>query len=76
MCQRPTRLKTITAAADEQNHNLQAFNKAIEQLNELAQTGAATAEELAASAENLNAQANKLKATVKFFKIEAQSQVN
>ena len=66
----------ITAAADEQNHNLQAFNKAIEQLNELAQTGAATAEELAASAENLNAQANKLKATVKFFKIEAQSQVN
>jgi methyl-accepting chemotaxis protein len=66
----------ITAASEEQNQNLRSFNKAIEQLNELAQTGAATAEELAASAENLNTQANKLKSSVAFFKLDSQTSLN
>lgn len=59
----------ITAASIEQNTNLISFNRAIQQLTEIAQYNAASSEELAANAESLNEQAKNLKKVLSFFKI-------
>lgn len=61
-------ISEITAASIEQDTNLRAFSRAIQQLTEIAQYNAASSEELSASSNNLNSQAEKLKATMSFFK--------
>jgi methyl-accepting chemotaxis protein len=60
----------IANATTEQTDGANQVNTSVEQLNEIAQRNAATAEEIASSAVELNSQAERLKELVAYFKID------
>lgn len=60
----------ITNASVEQSNGANQVNSAIQELNEIAQQNAASAEEIASSTVELNNHAEKLKEIVAYFKVE------
>lgn len=62
-------IQEIAAASIEQNHGAGQVNEAIQQLNNVTQRNANSANELAIRAENLASQAQKLQNTISYFKI-------
>ncbi|MCB1141843.1 MAG: MCP four helix bundle domain-containing protein [Leptospiraceae bacterium] len=67
-------VQEITAASEEQKNNLNSFNAVITQLNEVAQSNAASSQELAANSEMLNKNAIGLKKTVAIFKLNGTTE--
>lgn len=64
-------VQEIAAASLEQNTGAEQVNGAIQQLSQVTQGNASSAEELSSNAEELNSQAEELKAAVSYFKLSA-----
>lgn len=62
-------VQEISAASEEQASGVMQVNTAMEQLDKVAQTTAASSEELAATSEELSAHADQLKHALAYFKI-------
>lgn len=62
-------VEEIATASTEQKSGVDQINVAIQSLNDVVQSNAASSEELATSAEELNAQADILRDATRFFKI-------
>ncbi len=62
----------IAAASNEQSAGVGQINTAMNQLSQLTQHGASSAEELAATAEEMNAQSERLQEMIGFFTIEGR----
>ena len=62
-------IKEISSASSEQEKGVDQMNIAINQLNEVVQTNAASSEEMAATSEELNAKSEFMLDTVSFFRI-------
>ncbi len=62
-------VQEIAAASLEQRKGAEQINKAINQLNEVAQSNASSSEEMATAAEELNGQSYQLLDAVQFFKM-------
>jgi methyl-accepting chemotaxis protein len=62
-------VEEITMASDEQRAGVSQINNAISQLDNVAQSNAASSEELSATANALNTEAEDLKRVVGFFKL-------
>lgn len=65
-------VQEIAAASLEQNTGAEQVNGAIQQLSQVTQGNASSAEELSSNAEELNSQAEELKAAVSYFKLDAR----
>ena len=59
----------ITSSSIEQSHGINEINNALQQIEQVTQTTAASAEESAAASEELTAQAQQLREMIKRFKI-------
>ena len=66
-------VQEIASASVEQNFGAEQVNNAIQQLNQVTQQNAAASEEMATSSEELSSQAEQLLETVRFFKLEGDS---
>lgn len=66
-------VQEITYASDQQAQGVTQMNNAMAQLDKVASSNAAAAEELAASSEELNSQAVSMQAAMQFFKYDASS---
>ena len=62
-------VERIAGSAVEQSQSLKQLTLGMEQISEVVQTNAATAEKSAASARELNAQADELKLSVQRFRL-------
>ena len=67
-------IQEITTSTMEQTQNAAQVNRAIQQLNDITQQNAATAEELSAGASESLRQAEKLKNTMAFFRFDINNQ--
>ena len=67
-------VQEIAAASVEQNSGADQVNSAIQQLNQVTQQNAAASEEVATSSEELSSQADQLLETVRFFKLDSDTQ--
>lgn len=67
-------VQEITSSTMEQTQNAAQVNRAIQQLNDITQQNAATAEELSAGASESLRQAEKLKNTMAFFRFDINNQ--
>jgi methyl-accepting chemotaxis protein len=63
-------VQEIAAASVEQNTGADQVNGAIQQLSQVTQGNASSAEEMSSNAEELNSQADELKAAVSYFKLD------
>ncbi len=63
-------IQEISAASSEQNTGVGQFNKAIQQLDQIAQHNAATSEELSATARELASQFEVIQHTIAFFQTD------
>jgi len=63
-------VQEITASSVEQNTGADQVNGAIQQLAQVTQGNASSAEEMSSNAEELNSQAEELKTAVSYFKLE------
>jgi methyl-accepting chemotaxis protein len=63
-------VQEIAAASVEQNSGADQVNGAIQQLSQVTQGNASSAEEMSSNAEELNSQAEELKAAVSYFKLQ------
>lgn len=62
-------VEEISSASNEQQIGVDQITSAIQQLDKVIQTNAASSEELAATSEELAAQAEQLKSTIQYFKL-------
>ncbi|WP_027184688.1 HAMP domain-containing methyl-accepting chemotaxis protein [Desulfovibrio inopinatus] len=67
-------VQEINAASQEQSTGASQVNKALQQLDQVIQGNASSAEELSSTAEELSAQAEQLRASVAFFNLKAPTQ--
>ena len=68
--QTAAQLKEINSISDEQSVNVCQVNKVMEQVDQAAQQGTTTSEELASTAKDMTKQAEHLKNAVSIFKLE------
>ncbi|MEZ5071137.1 MAG: methyl-accepting chemotaxis protein [Bacteroidales bacterium] len=66
-------VQEITASSNEQNSGVLQVNTAIQQLNDVTQGTAASAEQLASNSQELTAQTEHLRELISFFRIESQN---
>jgi methyl-accepting chemotaxis protein len=64
-------MQRVADASDEQTASLGHINRAMEQVDQVAQSNAAATEELAATAQELSAQAEALQERVRYFRVSA-----
>jgi methyl-accepting chemotaxis protein len=65
-------MKRVADASDEQTASLGQINRAMEQVDQVAQANAAATEELAATAQELSAQAEALQDLVRYFQVTSR----
>lgn len=65
-------VEEITAASNEQSTSVAEINRAVSQLDEIAQQNASASEELASTAKMVQDQTNDIRNTVNFFKLTNQ----
>ncbi|HEX8452882.1 MAG TPA: methyl-accepting chemotaxis protein [Longimicrobium sp.] len=65
-------MQRVADASDEQTASLGHINRAMEQVDQVAQSNAAATEELAATAQELSAQAEALQERVRYFRVAAR----
>ena len=67
-------VQEITAASREQDSGAAQINKALQQLDQVIQANAASAEQLSATSDELARQAVQLQTSISFFKVDGQEQ--
>lgn len=65
-------MQRVADASDEQTASLGQINRAMEQVDQVAQSNAAATQELAATAQELSAQAEALQERVRYFQVTSQ----